>query len=77
MQTLSDAALALLLLHVEHGELPVNDSNRELHRELARHRTDGCRPHVLRWPGAVLPVYTQGLGFRLHLKSARDRMGGW
>jgi hypothetical protein len=33
---LSDAALALLLLHVENGELPVDDSNRELHRELAR-----------------------------------------
>jgi hypothetical protein len=33
---LSDAALSLLLLHVEHGELPVDDSNRELHRALAR-----------------------------------------
>ena len=33
--TLSDADLALLLRHCEHGELPVNDSNRELHRELA------------------------------------------
>lgn len=33
---LSDAAQALLRRHAEHGELPVNDSNRELHRELAR-----------------------------------------
>jgi hypothetical protein len=33
---LSEAAVALLLLHVERGEIPVNDSNRELHRELAR-----------------------------------------
>ena len=33
---LSDAALALLRRHVERGELPVDDSNRELHRELAR-----------------------------------------
>jgi hypothetical protein len=32
---LSDAALALLMLHVEHGELPVDDTNREAHRELA------------------------------------------
>ena len=35
--TLSEAALALLLRHGEHGELPVDDSNRELHRELAHH----------------------------------------
>ncbi len=33
---LSDTALSLLLLHVERGEMPVDDSNRELHRELAR-----------------------------------------
>jgi hypothetical protein len=32
---LSEAALALLLLRVERGELPVDDSNRELHREFA------------------------------------------
>jgi hypothetical protein len=32
---LSEAVLAVLLLQVERGELPVDDSNRELHRELA------------------------------------------
>jgi hypothetical protein len=35
--TVSDAALALLRLHLErNGEIRVDDSNRELYRELAR-----------------------------------------
>jgi hypothetical protein len=35
--TLSEAALALLKLHVERrGDIPVDDSNREAYRELAR-----------------------------------------
>jgi hypothetical protein len=35
--TLSDAALALLRLHLErHGQIDVDDTNREVYRELAR-----------------------------------------
>ena len=33
---LSPEAVALLRLHIARPELPVDDSNRELHRELAR-----------------------------------------
>ena len=65
--TLSEAALALLLLHVERSELPVDDSNRELHRELASW-PDGRRPHVFGRPGAVLPVHAGRMGFRLRFK---------
>jgi hypothetical protein len=38
MQTikLSEAALALLRLHVSHDGIMVDDTNREAHRELAR-----------------------------------------
>ena len=37
MNPLSPAALALFRLHIErHGDIPVNDSNRETYRELAR-----------------------------------------
>lgn len=34
--TLSESAQVLLRRHVEQGELPVDDSNREANRELAR-----------------------------------------
>ncbi len=34
--TPSDAALALLRLHVERDDIRVDDANREAHRELAR-----------------------------------------
>ena len=34
--TLSEAAVALFRRHIDHGEMPVDDSNREAHRELAR-----------------------------------------
>ncbi|WP_406699659.1 hypothetical protein V5E97_12440 [Singulisphaera sp. Ch08] len=35
--TLSEAALSLFRLHIErHGQIDVNDSTRELYRELAR-----------------------------------------
>jgi len=67
---LSDAALSLLLLHVEHGELPVNDSNRELHRELARaglmiavHTFSGGREQFYRFT-------REGWNFARSLKSA-------
>jgi hypothetical protein len=33
--TLSEAALAVLRLHVEHDNIRIDDSNREAHRELA------------------------------------------
>jgi hypothetical protein len=34
--TLSDAALAVLRLHVQRDNIRIDDSNREAHRELAR-----------------------------------------
>jgi hypothetical protein len=67
---LSDAALALLLLHVENGELPVDDSNRELHRELAR---AGLMIAVHTFSGGREQVYQftrEGWDFVRALKSA-------
>jgi hypothetical protein len=68
--TLSDAALVLLLLHVENGSLPVNDSNRESHRELARaglmvavHTFSGGREQFYRFT-------REGWDFARALKSA-------
>ena len=68
--TLSDAALALLRLHVEHGELPVDDSNRELHRALASaglmvavHTFSGGREQFYRFTRA-------GWNFACKLRSA-------
>ncbi len=72
MQTLalSEAALSLLLLHVERSELPVDDSNRELHRELARagllvavHTFSGGREQFYRFT-------QEGWNFACALKSA-------
>jgi hypothetical protein len=67
---LSEDALALLRLHVERGELPVDDSNRELHRELARaglmvavHTFSGGREQFYRFTRA-------GWDFARALKSA-------
>ena len=67
---LSAEALALLLLHVERGELPVDDSNRDLHRELARaglmvavHTFSGGREQFYRFTRA-------GWDFACKLKSA-------
>jgi hypothetical protein len=72
MQTikLSEAAMALFMLHVEHGEMPVNDSNRELHHELARagllvavHTFSGGREQFYRFT-------REGWDFARALKSA-------
>jgi len=70
MRTLSEAALSLLLLHVEHVELPVDDSNRESHRELARaglmvavHTFSGGREQFYRFT-------REGWDFACALKSA-------
>ncbi len=69
-ETLSDAAMGLLMLHVEHGEMPVDDSNRETHRELARaglmvavHTFTGGREQFYRFTRA-------GWDFACALKSA-------
>ncbi len=67
---LSESAMALLMLHVEHGEMPVDDSNRELHRELARaglmvavHTFSGGREQFYRFT-------REGWDFACALKSA-------
>jgi len=68
--TLSEAALALLRRHGGQAELPVNDSNRELHRELARaglmvavHTFSGGREQFYRFT-------REGWNFARALKSA-------
>jgi hypothetical protein len=70
MITLSDSALALLMRHVEQSELPVDDANRELHRELARaglmvavHTFSGGREQFYRFT-------REGWNFARALKSA-------
>jgi hypothetical protein len=67
---LSPEALALLMLHVERGELPVDDTNRETHRELARaglmvavHTFSGGREQFYRFT-------REGWDFARALKSA-------
>lgn len=66
--TLSQAAAALLLRHVEQGELPVDDANREPHRELARaglmvavHTFSGGREQFYRFTREGWD-YARGLG---------------
>jgi hypothetical protein len=67
---LSEAALTLLRRHIEHGELPVDDSNREPHRELAHaglmvavHTFSGGREQFYRFT-------REGWNFACALKSA-------
>lgn len=69
-ETLSEAALALLMFHVEHGELPVDDTNLAAHRELARaglmvavHTFSGGREQFYRFT-------REGWDFACALKSA-------
>ena len=67
---LSQEALALLMLHVEQGEWPVDDANREAHRELAR---AGLMVAVHTFSGGREPFYRftrEGWDFACALKSA-------
>ncbi len=68
--TLSPEAMALILRHVERPEIPVDDSNREPHRELARagimvavHTFSGGREQFYRFT-------REGWDFACALKSA-------
>jgi hypothetical protein len=72
---LSEAGMALLMLHVEQGEVPVNDSNRELHREPA---SAGLLVPVHTFSGGREQFYRftrEGWDFACALK-VRDRMQG-
>ena len=64
--TLSEAALAMLRLHVEQDNIRIDDSNRDAHRELAR-------------AGLMEPIHTFALGresrYRL-TKEGRDMANG-
>ena len=59
MITLSEAALAVLRLHVERENIRIDDSNREAHRELAR-------------AGLMEPVHTFALGRESRYRFTRE-----
>jgi hypothetical protein len=75
--TLSEAALALFRLHIErHGDIDVDDSNREVYGELERAGVMACGHSFRDGPNSIFKVTKLGFERKAELLAATSPSPG-